>query len=160
MVIIKRKREYFILNLKMMQEASKRRCNKIKLLSLSFVSKIIISLRNLDPCQARARMPHLKYANQFFLFSGSDLVQLQNVHEQKLAYLTTVQQQQVNFKCHVPRGNSYCAMQSSIRNHIQKRIIQKVATKKCEYAICMANVLLCRQLYVTALRQLYVTCFT
>ena len=40
-VIIKIKREYFILNLKMMQEASKRRCNKIKLLSLSFVSKLI-----------------------------------------------------------------------------------------------------------------------
>ena len=39
-VIIKIKREYFILNLKMMQEASKRRCNKIKLLSLSFVSKL------------------------------------------------------------------------------------------------------------------------
>ncbi len=39
--IIKIKREYFILNLKMMQEASKRRCNKIKLLSLSFVSKLI-----------------------------------------------------------------------------------------------------------------------
>ncbi len=36
------KREYFILNLKMMQEASKRRCNKIKLLSLSFVSKLTI----------------------------------------------------------------------------------------------------------------------
>ena len=40
-VIIKIKREYFILNLKIMQEASKRRCNKIKLLSLSFVSKLI-----------------------------------------------------------------------------------------------------------------------
>ena len=39
--LIKIKREYFILNLKMMQEASKRRCNKIKLLSLSFVSKLI-----------------------------------------------------------------------------------------------------------------------
>ena len=34
-VITKMKREYFILNLKMMPEASKRRCNKIKLLSLS-----------------------------------------------------------------------------------------------------------------------------
>lgn len=33
------------------------------------------------------------------LFSGSDLLQLQNAHEQKLALLTTVQQQQVNFNC-------------------------------------------------------------
>ena len=41
------KREYFILNLKMMQEASKRRYNKIKLLSLSFVSKLIILLLKL-----------------------------------------------------------------------------------------------------------------
>ncbi len=40
-VVIKIKRENFILNLKMMQEASKRRCNKIKLLLLSFVSKLI-----------------------------------------------------------------------------------------------------------------------
>ncbi len=39
-VIIKMKREYFYSRLENdMQEASKRRCNKIKLLSLSFVSK-------------------------------------------------------------------------------------------------------------------------
>ena len=52
----------FILNLKMMQEASKRRCNKIKLLSLSFVSKLIKidpKLHQRGPYQCRPEL-HIK----------------------------------------------------------------------------------------------------
>ncbi len=43
----------------MMQEASKRRCNKIKLLSLSFVSKLI---------SQKILIKHLKRDNQLQLF--------------------------------------------------------------------------------------------
>ncbi len=58
-VIIKIKREYFILNLTMMQEASKRRCNKIKLLSLSFVSKLI---------SQKILIKHTKFASLYYLY--------------------------------------------------------------------------------------------
>ena len=40
-----------ILNLKMMQEASKRRCDKIKLLSQLFASKIYFQCKNIFPMQ-------------------------------------------------------------------------------------------------------------
>lgn len=60
----------------------------IKYLQTSFADGNILSLV--------ARVPSMLFY-QFF-YSGSDLAQLQKAHEQKLAYLTTMQQQQVNIR--------------------------------------------------------------